>query len=105
MPSQLDEFVRSAREFLEANAEPRGGGPEIEWGSGADRIAYFSADPPEGAQQKVQAPRVCPPRRYEAGFGWISGPKEYGGAGLTTLHELAYAGLEAEYAVPDTGVL
>ena len=105
MPSQLDEFVRSAREFLDANAEPRGGGPEIEWGSGADRIAYFSADPPEVAQQKVQAARAWQRRRYEAGFGWISGPEEYGGAGLSTVHDLAYAGLEAEYAVPDTGVL
>ncbi len=105
MPSTMDAFVRSAREFLDANAEPRGRGPEIEWGSGADRIAYFSADPPEVAAQKVQGARAWQRRRYEAGFGWISGPEEFGGAGLSTVHEIVYAALEAEYAVPDTGVL
>jgi|tagenome__1003787_1003787.scaffolds.fasta_scaffold20987676_3 alkylation response protein AidB-like acyl-CoA dehydrogenase len=105
MPSTMDDFVRSAREFLDANAELRGGGPEIEWGSGADRIAYFSADPPEVAAEKVRAARAWQRQRHEAGFGWITGPEEFGGAGLTTVHEIVYAALEAEYAVPDTGVL
>jgi alkylation response protein AidB-like acyl-CoA dehydrogenase len=105
MPDPMDDFLRSARAFLDANAEPRGGGPEIEWGSGSDRVAYFSADLPDVAAQKVRAARAWQRRRYEAGFGWISGPEEYGGAGLGSLHELAYAATEAEYAVPDTGVL
>src|SRR4051795_3646479 len=35
----------------------------------------------------------------------ITGPAEYGGTGLTSVHELVYAGIEAEYSVPDTGVL
>jgi alkylation response protein AidB-like acyl-CoA dehydrogenase len=103
--SEMDGFVESVRKFLDANAEPRGGGPEIEWGSGSDRIAYFSADPPDVAAEHVRVARAWQRRRYEAGFGWISGPEEYGGAGLTTVHELVYAGVESEYAVPDTGVL
>jgi acyl-CoA dehydrogenase len=101
----MDEFVRSVREFLDAAAERRSAGPEIEWGSGSDRISYFSADPPDVAAAKVDAARAWQRRRYEAGFGWITGPAEYGGAGLSTVHELVYAGIEAEYAVPDTGVL
>jgi alkylation response protein AidB-like acyl-CoA dehydrogenase len=105
MPSELDEFVHSVRAFLDAGAERRGTGPEIEWGSGSDRISYFSADPPDVAAEKVRTARAWQRRRYEAGFGWIAGPAEYGGAGLTSVHELVYAGIEAEYCVPDTGVL
>ena len=43
--------------------------------------------------------------RYDNGFGWITGPSEFGGRGLSSLHDLVYDGLEAEYDVPDTGVL
>jgi len=105
MPTEMDEFVRSAREFLDAAAEPRAQGAEAEWGVGSDRVAYFSADPPDVAAAKVRSARAWQRTRHEAGFGWITGPPEYGGAGLTSVHELVYAGLEAEYAVPDTGVL
>jgi acyl-CoA dehydrogenase len=105
MPNEMDGFIHSVREFLDSSAEPRGTGPEIEWGSGSDRIAYFSAEPPEVAAEKVRAGRDWQRRKFEAGFGWITGPREYGGAELTSVHELVYAGIEAEYAVPDTGVL
>src|SRR4051794_3863941 len=105
MPTEMDEFVRSAREFLDAAAEPRAHGAEAEWGIGSDRVAYFSADPPDVAATKVAEARAWQRTRHAAGFGWITGPPEFGGAGLTSVHELVYAGLEAEYAVPDTGVL
>src|SRR5256884_2388585 len=44
-------------------------------------------------------------RRYEAGFGWITGPAEYGGRGLPQVADLVYDSVESEYEVPDTGVL
>ena len=43
--------------------------------------------------------------RYENGFGWITGPVEYGGRGLTPVHDLLYDAIESEYDVADTGVL
>jgi alkylation response protein AidB-like acyl-CoA dehydrogenase len=105
MASEMDEFIGSVRSFLDANARPRSHREDVEWGSGIDRIAYFSADPPDVAAKKVDEGRTWQRRRHEAGFGWITGPPEFGGAGLTTAHQLAYDIVEAEYDVPDTGVL
>ncbi|MFI5953216.1 acyl-CoA dehydrogenase family protein [Cryptosporangium sp. NPDC051539] len=100
----MDDFVASARAFLDGAAERRHDSARA-WGSGSDRVTYFSDDVPDVAAEKVQAGRAWQRRRWEAGFGWITGPAEYGGAGLTTLHQLAYDTVEAEYDVPDTGVL
>src|SRR4051812_50023206 len=100
MSSDMDEFVRSVRAFLGANAEPRGGGPEIEWGTGSDRLAFFSADPPDVTEQKVEAARAWQRLRYENGFGWLTGRAEYGGAQLPSVHALVYRGLEAGAAGP-----
>ena len=61
--------------------------------------------PPEEEQEFVRRARDWQRVRYENGFGWITGPAEYGGAGLTPVHDLALRRLEAEYDVPDTGVL
>jgi acyl-CoA dehydrogenase len=68
-------------------------------------VAYFSVDPPEAEEQKLDAARGWQRIRYENGFGWISGPPEYGGRGLAPLHELLYDAIESEYEVPDTGTL
>jgi len=103
--TDLDAFSAEVRAFLDANAARRPSTGTIEWGTGEDRIAYFSTDPPDVDKAKVDAARAWQRRRYEAGFGWISGPAEYGGRELSTLHDLVYDGIEAEYDVPDTGVL
>ena len=104
--ADLDSFAEAARRFLQSSAERR---PDevatVEWGSGPDRIAYFSSDPPEVDHANVAAARARQRQRYDAGFGWITGPREYGGAGLTAVHDLVYDGIEAQYDVPDTGVL
>jgi alkylation response protein AidB-like acyl-CoA dehydrogenase len=106
MPSGMDEFVAEVRAFLDANATRRADGDaDVEWGSGPDRIAYFSADPPEVDAAKAAEARAWQRRRYEAGFGWITGPPEYGGRELSAVHDLLYDGIEAEYDVPDTGML
>ena len=68
-------------------------------------MPYFGADPPEVEARKLRAARDWQRTRYEHGFGWISGPPEYGGRGLTPVHELVYDRLESEYDVPDTGTL
>jgi acyl-CoA dehydrogenase len=42
--------------------------------------------------------------RFDHGFGWITGPIEYGGAGLTQAHERAYLSVEREYRTANLGV-
>jgi acyl-CoA dehydrogenase len=104
MPDDVREFARQAREFLDAHAT-RAAQAEFRWGQGEDTVAYFKADPPDVRDVKLQAAKDWQRTRYENGFGWISGPPEYGGQGLTPAHELIYNSIESEYDVPDTGTL
>jgi alkylation response protein AidB-like acyl-CoA dehydrogenase len=105
MPDDMQDFTREVRDFLDTHA-PRAAEPgQFRWGEGDDRVAYFSAEPPEAEERKLDAARGWQRIRYENGFGWISGPPGYGGRGLTPLHELLYDAIESEYEVPDTGTL
>ena len=104
MPDDVREFARQAREFLDAHAT-RAEQAEFRWGQGEDTVAYFKADAPDVKDVKLQAAKDWQRTRYENGFGWITGPPEYGGQGLTPVHELIYNGIESEYDVPDTGTL
>ena len=105
MPEDLQQFTRQAREFLGVHAARAAERADFRWGEGHDRVPYFGADPPEVEARKLRAARDWQRTRYEHGFGWISGPPEYGGRGLTPVHELVYDRLESEYDVPDTGTL
>ena len=37
---------------------------------------------------------------FDAGFGWLVGPVDYGGRGLTPAHDRAYREVQAEYKTP-----
>jgi alkylation response protein AidB-like acyl-CoA dehydrogenase len=102
----MDEFAAEVRAFLDASA-PRRPGPAqaVAWGEGADQIAYFSTDPPDVDRANAERARQWQRRRFDAGLGWITGPVEFGGRGLSTAHDLVYDAIEAAYDVPDTGVL
>ena len=78
MPEDMREFARQAREFLDARAA-RAQRARFRWGEGDDRVAYFSAESPELEERKLRAASEWQRTRYENGFGWISGPPEYGG--------------------------
>ncbi|MET0826722.1 MAG: acyl-CoA dehydrogenase family protein, partial [Acidimicrobiales bacterium] len=39
-------------------------------------------------------------KRYDAGFGWITGPTRYGGRELPVAYDRAYASLEGSYQIP-----
>ena len=88
MPDDLQEFAQQARAFLEAHAVRAAERAGFRWGEGDDTVAYFGADPPEVEERKLRAARDWQRTRYRCGFGWIAGPPEYGGRGLTPVHEL-----------------
>ncbi|WP_433632478.1 acyl-CoA dehydrogenase family protein [Nocardia sp. CA-120079] len=104
MATDLADFTREARAFLDAHALRRST-EQFHWGQGSDRVGYFSTLPAEEEAAAVHAARAWQRTRFENGFGWITGPAEFGGRGLGQVHDLAYDALEAEYDVPDTGVL
>ncbi len=95
----VEELVAAAREFLDEHAEQRGE-TEFVWGKGSDRVGVLDEKTSEEEAAEVAAAKGWLARRFDAGFGWITGPPAYGGRGLSLAHERAYRELEAGYDVP-----
>lgn len=105
MEQDPQDFAAEARRFLDAHVARAPDRTAFTWGEGDDSMAYFSSLPPEEEREHVERARAWQRIRHENGFGWITGPPEYGGRGLTPVHDLLYDAVESEYDVPDTGVL
>ncbi|MEU0641459.1 acyl-CoA dehydrogenase family protein [Streptomyces umbrinus] len=105
MEHDMQDFTAEARRFLDAHAAKAPDRTAFTWGEGDDSMAYFSSLPPEEEREHVQRARDWQRIRHENGFGWITGPPEYGGRGLTPVHDLLYDAIESEYDVADTGTL
>ena len=97
----IDEFRAEATAFLDANAEPRDTDQRFVWGEGDDDLALFEEVDPEAEQRQLAEAKAWRAKRFDAGFGYISGPVEYGGRELPAAYDRAYAQLEAKYAIPD----
>ena len=101
----LDEFEAEVTEFLDANATKRPAPEDTKfvWGEGDDAVAMFEeVDPAEERRQLAEA-KTWRATRFDAGLGWITGPREYGGRELSAAHDRLYASLEARYEIPDMG--
>jgi acyl-CoA dehydrogenase len=68
-------------------------------------VSYFASGSPEQEQETVQAARRWQGLRYDHGWGWITGPPQYGGLELSVRYQMLYHAAEAEYEVPDTSQL
>jgi alkylation response protein AidB-like acyl-CoA dehydrogenase len=95
----LEEFERQAREFLESNLPKRTKETFI-WGVGSDEVGVLPEKTADEEMREVQEAKAWAQKAYDAGFGWITGPVEYGGRGLPVEYERAYRSIESEYAVP-----
>jgi alkylation response protein AidB-like acyl-CoA dehydrogenase len=99
----LEEFEKNARAFLEANASRKETEKKFVWGEGSDKVAMFEEKDKDQETRDVAAACAWRQKKFDAGFGWITGPENYGGAGLTRAHETAYQRLEEQYEVPNQG--
>jgi len=95
----LDEFERSARAFLDAHAEPRAE-EKFVWGEGSDGVGLLDEKSPEQEAAEVAAAQEWKAAEFDAGFGWITGPEEYGGRALPKEYERAYSTLRSDYRIP-----
>jgi alkylation response protein AidB-like acyl-CoA dehydrogenase len=84
----LEEFEREVRAFLDRNVEKADG-----------------ADPTVRDAASVRRAREWQRKKYEAGLGWIMGPREFGGRELSEDHERLFRRLEREFDAPSTGSL
>jgi acyl-CoA dehydrogenase len=97
----LDEFREECLAFLDANATPRQTEEKkVVWGEGDDDVALFEEVDRQQEQRELAAAKAWRAKRFDAGLGYISGAKEFGGRELSSAHDRLYVGLEAKYEVP-----
>jgi alkylation response protein AidB-like acyl-CoA dehydrogenase len=97
----LDTFSSAAREFLDANAERKSDEQKFVWGEGSDQISMFEEKDRAVEIQDVAQACEWRAKKFDAGFGWITGPKAFGGSELTQAHERLWQSLENKYQVPN----
>ncbi|OBY29294.1 acyl-CoA dehydrogenase family protein, partial [Mycolicibacter kumamotonensis] len=67
----------------------------------ADRREHVSLFTSRAAElAAVPTARQWRAAKFDAGFGWLTGPREYGGAGLPEDYEHRYLDVELDYEVP-----
>jgi alkylation response protein AidB-like acyl-CoA dehydrogenase len=101
-PQTLEEFLAAARRYL-ADHYPRvarRARDEFVWGRGNDEVRVFQE--PDPVEEADLLPRIRAWRAslWRAGYGWISGPTELGGAGLPSSYQHAFETLTREFDVP-----
>ena len=102
-PISVEDFAASARKFLEANAERKQVKTKFTWGEGTDNVSMFEERSRDAEAEMLAKAKDWQSKRFDAGFAWITGPTEFGGAGLTPVHERAYNAVEREYRTAPLG--
>lgn len=97
----LDQFLDAARNFLADVLALRSSSGQATSTSPDGRVALFSGSSVEEVRSAVEYQRCL----SEGGYGWISGPEEFGGAGFPARFERAFAALEREFAIPSKAPL
>src|SRR6202022_2564338 len=103
----LEEFLAGAEAFLESRY-PRIASEErsrFEWGEGSDEVRVFQEPDPIKEAEALPRIRAWRASLWDAGLAWISGPKEYGGAGLPRSYEAAFSRLTRKFDVPGDAAL
>jgi alkylation response protein AidB-like acyl-CoA dehydrogenase len=98
-----EQFIADATAFLEANASLKSEHSEFVWGQGPDNSAMFEKIDREAERVELAESQAWRAKKYDAGFGWISGPTAYGGSGLPRKYERIWGQLEGKYETPDGG--
>ncbi|MDO8364123.1 MAG: acyl-CoA dehydrogenase family protein [Actinomycetota bacterium] len=97
----IEQFEAEARAFLDAHSTRKQAEQKFVWGEGPDKVAVFEEKSREAELADVAKAKAWRTAKFDAGFGWITGPPAYGGRGLSGAHERAYQALEAQFEVPN----
>ncbi len=104
----VEEFTTEVREYLSANypkarrADKR---EDFVWGEGSDEVRVFQEPDPELEADALPAIRAWRAGLWKAGLGWITGPTELGGRGLSAKHQRVFEQVVRGYEVPGDSAL
>ncbi len=98
-----ESFEAEALQFLESNAKPR---VEVSkaWGEGSDSAVLFAERTAQEEMADLKSAQEWSRCRFDGGFGWITGPKEYGGRNLPSSYKRIYDALESRFEIPSQAV-
>ena len=97
----VQDFSRRATEFLKAHLWPKKSKAAFVWGEGEDTGVKLWEEPgSEEERRRLEESRNWRRKRFDAGFGWVDGARELGGAGLSAAHLRAYRRVESNYHAP-----
>lgn len=96
----LEEFLAAARRFLADHYPPAHRRQAFAWGRGSDEVRVFQEPDPVAEADLLPRIRAWRGLLWDAGYGWISGPAAYGGAGLPAAYQRAFEALTREFEVP-----
>jgi alkylation response protein AidB-like acyl-CoA dehydrogenase len=100
----IEDFTAEARAFLDAHAERRPPAQEFVWGQGSDEVAVFDEKDRDAEALEAEEAKEWRRKRFDHGFGWITGPEQFGGRELPSSYERAYGSVENEYVTPGMGI-
>ena len=89
----IEDFQAEVSAFLRANATEKEAEEKFVWGEGSDAVAMFEERSRENELKGLKKAQEWRAKRFDNGFGWITGPEEYGGRGLSAAHQRAYDAL------------
>jgi alkylation response protein AidB-like acyl-CoA dehydrogenase len=98
MISEAD-FREEALTFLEQNAKPKVE-EKTGWGEGSDDAALFAEKTRDQERAEVEEAKAWRQKVFDAGFGWIQGPSQYGGRELPASHERVWNSVQSDFDTP-----
>src|SRR3954454_8940913 len=98
MISEAD-FREEALTFLEQNAKPKVA-EKTGWGEGSDSVSLFAEKTREQEQAEVEEAKAWRQKVFDAGFGWIQGPSQYGGRELPASYERIWNSTAPDFDTP-----
>ena len=101
----LEQFEAEAENFLDANASLKAEEKKFVWGEGSDKVTLFDEKTRKNEREELAKAQAWRQTKFDAGFGWITGPSEYGGRELPQAYDRAWQALEGEVRRPEPGLL
>ena len=80
--NSLEAFEQEARAFLDGHASRREEERAFVWGEGSDKVAIFEEKARDREREELAKAQEWRATKFDAGFGWITGPEAYGGREL-----------------------
>ena len=97
----LEAFEGQARSFLESNAARKEEEKKFVWGEGSDKVGLFDERTRDREHEELAKAQTWRATKFDAGFGWITGPTSHGGRELPYPYQRAWDSLESRYVVPN----